>query len=83
MRQYSISALLLDLDDPTKIVGCLPEPLITPNEEERDGYVPNVVYTCGSIIHNGNLIIPYGMADTRTGFASIPVQDLLDAMKRS
>ena len=83
MRQYSISALLLDLDDPTKIIGWLTEPLITPNEEERDGYVPNVVYTCGSIIHNEELIIPYGMSDTRSGFASIPVRELLDSMKRA
>ncbi len=80
MRQYSIGALLLDLDDPTKIIGWLPEPLITPNEEERDGYVPNVVYTCGSILHNGDLIIPYGMSDTKSGFASIPVRELLDFM---
>ena len=82
MRQYSISALLLDLDDPTKIIGTLDEPLITPNQDERDGYVPNVVYTCGSIIHNGELIIPYGMSDAKSGFASIPVRDLLDSMKR-
>jgi predicted GH43/DUF377 family glycosyl hydrolase len=83
MRQYSIGALLLDLDDPTKIIGRLPEPLITPNEEERDGYVPNVVYTCGSILHNGDLIIPYGMSDTKSGFASIPVRELLDFMKKT
>ncbi|OPX34448.1 MAG: glycosidase, partial [Desulfobacteraceae bacterium 4484_190.2] len=83
MRQYSIGALLLDLDDPAKIAGWLPEPLITPNEEERNGYVPNVVYTCGSIIHNGDLIIPYGMSDTRSGFASIPVRELLDSMKKA
>ena len=83
MRQYTIGALLLDLDDPTKIIGYLPEPLITPNVEERDGYVPNVVYTCGSIIHNGSLIVPYGMSDTKSGFASIPVGELLDFMKKS
>ena len=83
MRQYTIGALLLDLDDPTKIIGYLAEPLITPNVEERDGYVPNVVYTCGSIIHKGSLIIPYGMSDTKSGFASIPVGELLDFMKKS
>jgi len=83
MRQYSIGAVLLDLNDPTKIIGWLPEPLITPNKEERDGYVPNVVYTCGSILHNGDLIIPYGISDTRSGFASIPVRELLDSMKRA
>jgi len=81
MRQYSMGALLLDLEDPSKITGFLPEPLLTPNEEERNGYVPNVVYSCGAIIHNGALIIPYGIADTRSGFASIPVRQLLDSMK--
>ena len=52
MRKYCIGALLLDLNDPTKVIGSLKEPLIVPNEDEREGYVPNVVYSCGSIIHN-------------------------------
>ena len=53
MRTYCIGAMLLDLDDPLKVIGVLDEPLITPTEKERDGYVPNVVYTCGAMIHNG------------------------------
>ena len=63
MRQYSIGAMLLDLEDPTRIVARLEEPLITPHEQEREGYVPNVVYTCGAIIHNNELVIPYAMSD--------------------
>jgi predicted GH43/DUF377 family glycosyl hydrolase len=64
MRKYCIGALLLDLKDPSKIIGRLDEPLITPSEEEREGYVPNVVYSCGSIILNGDLIIPYATSDS-------------------
>jgi hypothetical protein len=59
MRKYCIGAFLLDPDDPTKVIGRLPEPLIKPNPDERDGYVPNVVYSCGSLVHNGQLVIPY------------------------
>ncbi|MCD6262639.1 MAG: glycoside hydrolase family 130 protein [Deltaproteobacteria bacterium] len=81
MRQYSMSAILFDLDNPAKIIGRLPYPLLTPTEEERDGYVPNVVYSCGAIIHNGELIIPYGMSDIRSGFASVPLDKLLYAMQ--
>src|SRR2546430_1425028 len=63
MRQYSIGAFLLDRDDPTKVIGRLAEPLLTPTEDERHGYVPNVVYTCGGLVHEGDLIIPYAYAD--------------------
>lgn len=77
MRTYSLGAVLLDLNDPTKVIGRLKEPLLIPNEEEREGYVPNVVYSCGSIIHNNELIIPYGMADYASGFASISLDELL------
>jgi predicted GH43/DUF377 family glycosyl hydrolase len=80
MRKYCIGAFLLDRDDPGKVVGRLPEPLIKPNENEREGYVPNVVYTCGALLHNGHLIIPYGLADHATGFATVAVQEVLDAM---
>ncbi len=83
MRQYSIGAILLDLDNPAKVIGRLPYPLLTPREEERDGYVPNVLYSCGSIIHNGELIIPYGMSDVKSGFASVPLDELLCAMQTS
>jgi predicted GH43/DUF377 family glycosyl hydrolase len=80
MRQYAISAFLLDLDDPGKVVGRLREPLLKPNESEREGYVPNVVYTCGALVHDGELIIPYGMADHATGFATVPLAEVLAAM---
>jgi len=77
MRKYCIGACLLDLDDPSKVIGHLPEPLLRPTEDEREGYVPNVLYTCGAIIHNGELVIPYSMSDTASGIAVIPVKDLL------
>ncbi len=81
MRQYCIGAFLLDLDDPSKVIGRLREPLIKPNESEREGYVPNVVYTCGALLHNGDLIIPYGLADHATGFATVPLAEVLAAME--
>ncbi len=80
MRKYSIGALLLDLDDPSKIIARLQEPLITPNEVEREGYVPNVVYTCGAIVHENHLVIPYAMSDYATTFATIKVAELISAM---
>jgi predicted GH43/DUF377 family glycosyl hydrolase len=80
MRKYCIGAFLLDCDDPTKVLGRLPEPLLQPNENEREGYVPNVVYTCGALVHNGQLIIPYGLADHATGFATVRLADVLDSM---
>jgi predicted GH43/DUF377 family glycosyl hydrolase len=81
MRQYCIGAFLLDRDDPAKVIGRLREPLLKPNQEEREGYVPNVVYTCGALIHNGDLIIPYGLADHATGFATVPLEEVLAAME--
>jgi len=81
MRKYCIGAFLLDRDDPTKVIGRLREPLITPSESEREGYVPNVVYTCGALLHNGELIIPYGLADYATGFATAPLDEVLAAMR--
>ena len=63
MRSYSIGAMLLDLDDPTKLIGVLDEPLLVPADDERDGYVPNVVYTCGALIHDDSLVVPYGCSD--------------------
>ncbi|MDY6933209.1 MAG: glycoside hydrolase family 130 protein [Spirochaetota bacterium] len=80
MRRYSLGAILLDLDDPTNVIAKLDEPILVPNEEEREGYVPNVVYSCGSIIHNNELIIPYAMADYASTFASIPLDDLLNKL---
>jgi len=81
MRQYCIGAFLLDRDDPSKVLGRLREPLLKPNESEREGYVPNVVYTCGALLHNGDLIVPYGLADHATGFATVPLADVLAAME--
>jgi predicted GH43/DUF377 family glycosyl hydrolase len=82
MRRYCIGAVLLDLDDPSRVIGRLREPLLTPNENEREGYVPNVVYSCGSVIHNGQLVLPYAMSDYATSFATMPVDELLSAMIR-
>ncbi len=82
MRKYCIGAFLLDRDDPAKVIGRLREPLLKPNQNEREGYVPNVVYTCGALVHNGELIIPYGMADHATGFATIALAEVLAAMER-
>jgi predicted GH43/DUF377 family glycosyl hydrolase len=80
MRQYSIGAILLDLADPTKVIGRLSDPLLKPQENEREGYVPNVVYTCGSMLHNRNLILPYAMSDIATAICTIPIDDLLEAL---
>jgi len=80
MRRYCIGAFLLDRDDPSKVIGRLREPLLQPNQNERKGYVPNVVYTCGALVHRGELIIPYGLADHATGFATVPLDQVLAAM---
>jgi len=80
MRQYCIGAFLLDREHPSKVIGRLREPLLKPDKNEREGYVPNVVYTCGALVHNGELIIPYGLADHATGFATVPLADVLCAM---
>lgn len=77
MRQYGLGAILLDLNDPTKVIGSLREPLLEPDENEREGYVPNVVYSCGSLITGGRLILPYGFSDSGTAIASLEVNDLL------
>ncbi len=81
VRKYCIGAMLLDINDPTKVIGRLKEPLLSPNENEREGYVPNVVYSCGSIIYNDELIIPYAMSDYASGFAKVKVKDLLQELK--
>jgi predicted GH43/DUF377 family glycosyl hydrolase len=81
MRKYCIGAFLLDLDDPTRVIGRLREPLIEPNERERDGYVPNVVYSCGSLVHGGQLVIPYAFSDYATTFATVPLEDVLGEME--
>lgn len=81
MRQYSIGVILLDLDDPTKVIAKLEEPLMTANEEEREGYVPNVIYSCGSMLLDDNLIIPYAMSDVASRIAIVDVNELFNKMK--
>lgn len=81
MRKYCIGAFLLDLEDPTKVVGRLREPLIKPNENEREGYVPNVVYSCGSLLHGRQLVIPYAMSDYATTFATLGLDEVLAVME--
>lgn len=81
MRKYCIGAFLLDLKDPTRVIGRLREPLIAPTEAEREGYVPNVVYTCGALLHGQEVIIPYAMSDSATSFATVSLDKILRAMK--
>lgn len=81
MRKYCIGAMLLARDDPMRIIGRLAEPLIHPDLEEREGYVPNVVYSCGALIHQRHLFLPYATADWFTSFAWVPLDDLLEQMK--
>ena len=80
MRKYCIGAILLDLNDPGKVIGRLKDPLIKPEAEEREGYVPNVVYTCGALVHNGILVIPYAISDSISTVASVPVDAVIAAM---
>ena len=81
MRKYCIGAFLLDRDDPTKVLGRLREPLLKPMDNEREGYVPNVVYSCGALLHKRELILPYAMSDYATNFATIALDDILAAME--
>jgi predicted GH43/DUF377 family glycosyl hydrolase len=80
MRAYSIGAMLLDLDDPRQVLGRLRRPLLEPFPDEREGYVPNVVYSCGGLVHDGRLWMPYGIGDVRIGVMSAVVDDVLAAM---
>lgn len=82
MREYSIGALLLDLDDPCRVIAKLPHPLLRPHEQEREGYVPNVVYSCGALVHRDELILPYAMSDISSGLVSVNLQDLLTSMDK-
>ncbi|WP_231934573.1 glycoside hydrolase family 130 protein [Botrimarina colliarenosi] len=81
MRKYCIGAFVLDHDDPTRVVGRLRSPLVTPDENEREGYVPNVVYSCGAVVHNDTLILPYAMSDYASTFATVDMAELLAAME--
>ncbi|WP_067507308.1 glycoside hydrolase family 130 protein [Actinoplanes sp. TFC3] len=80
MRRYAIGAMLLDLDHPERVIADLPDGLLEPDEIEREGYVPNVVYSCGGLVHDGRFWLPYGASDVRIGFASIELDHLLRAM---
>ena len=81
MRTYSIGALLLDLDDPTVVIGRTTRPLITPQPDEQDGYVPNVVYSCGALRHGELLLVPFGIGDANVGFATFVIDDVLAVMR--
>lgn len=83
MREYVIGASLFDLQNPEKEIGRLKSPLLMPNSEEREGYVPNVVYSCGSIINNNDLIIPYAMSDYASTYATVNLNELLNELKNS
>lgn len=83
VREYVLGVSLLDLDDPTKVIGRLTYPLIVPNEKEREGYVPNVVYSCGSMIHQGDVIIPYAMSDYASTYATVNLAELLAVLKEA
>ncbi len=81
MRTYAIGACLLDLRDPSKVIGRLTEPLLTPQPDEQDGYVPNVLYSCGALLHEGTLLVPYGISDATIGFATVGLGELLATMR--
>jgi predicted GH43/DUF377 family glycosyl hydrolase len=80
MRKYSIGAFLLDLNNPAKVIGRLSEPLLEPDSNEREGYVPNVVYSCGGLLHNRELILPYAMSDYASTFATVALEEVLNHM---
>jgi predicted GH43/DUF377 family glycosyl hydrolase len=82
VRKYSIGAALLDKHDPSKVLARSSEPLLRPELSEREGYVPNVVYTCGAMVHNDQLILPYAVSDTYSNFATIQISALLRSMSR-
>jgi predicted GH43/DUF377 family glycosyl hydrolase len=81
MRKYSIGAILLDKEDPARVIGRTPEPIIAPLDGERSGYVPNVVYTCGAMVVGDDLFVPYGIADSSVGFGFLSLASLRDALK--
>ncbi|MEZ0075154.1 glycoside hydrolase family 130 protein [Planotetraspora sp. GP83] len=82
MRRYAIGALLLDLHEPQRVIAELPGALLTPSDAEREGYVPNVVYSCGGLLHGGALWLPYGASDARIGFAHVALATLMEAMRQ-
>jgi len=81
MRRYALGAILLDLDDPRRVIGRLPVPLLEPDETEREGYVPNVLYSCGSLAHGDSLVLPYGFSDVGIRIAIVSLQELLARLR--
>ena len=82
MHQYDIGAILLDLDDPRRVIGTLPCPLLVADEDEREGYVPNVVYSCGALAHGKAIVLPYGFSDSAVGFARLDIAEILATLLR-
>ncbi len=82
MREYVLGASLFDLENPEKEIGRLNTPLIIPNSVEREGYVPNVLYSCGSMVHNEDLIVPYAMSDYSSTYATVNLRELLNELKK-
>lgn len=80
VRRYCLGALLLEKENPQNVIGRLKKPLLEPRGEEAFGYVPNVLYSCGAIVFNRNLILPYAVSDSKTRFARISVDDILSEM---
>jgi len=80
VRNYCIGACLLDKNDPTKVLGRVKIPLLRPRVRERSGYVPNVLYSCGAIVHDRRLLLPYAVADSFTTFATVSLDDLMAAL---
>jgi predicted GH43/DUF377 family glycosyl hydrolase len=80
MRKYSIGAVLLDKADPSKVLARTVRPIVSPSDEDREGYVPNVVYTCGALAHGRQLFMPYGVADSSVAFGFLGLDELLGAM---
>ena len=80
MRRYAIGAVLLDRDDPSRVLGRTKTPILVPNENEREGYVPNVVYSCGAMVHGDHLVLPYAMADYASRIALVSIDDLVGSM---
>jgi predicted GH43/DUF377 family glycosyl hydrolase len=81
MRRYCIGAILLDLEDPSRVIGALREPLLEPKDREREGYVPNVVYSCGAMAHGDRLILPYAVSDTSSTIVTLDLASLLNRLK--
>ena len=80
MRKYALGCALLDLDDPSKLIGRTREPVLTAVDADREGYVPNVIYTCGALRMGQKLLIPYGISDSAVGFASADIDKLVTLM---